>query len=439
MTAEHPRDVRRRRDLQPRVALESAERRRRRRRACHVRRASRGPTPPRRVILGVRERLDHDRQPWRASCRTASAHGCSVGAVPASSSAMRSSTLPPSRFARRSGVGVVRRDPVVELPRAPLQPAAVHRAERQLGVERAEQRQLLDDVGAAEHPVDAGWSRATSRPSSSERRSAMANGSAPTPSIPRAVWSAATMNSRPSTVRRAAGGARGERSGDRSRLVARARAARPNGSSSAASDAPQHSSISSASACRRRTSAARRRSPRRRCRTRRIAQRSQPDSSPWHSAPPKASPAPSPHTTSTRMRRHAPSDRRRGHQHAVAAELDDRRSAPRASSRSAASSGSACRRRSRTRRGCRPRPCTFDGAAMQLAVALGRPPTAAGASRGRRPSRRRRPGASSACTVDRLGSAESAPADTHRIGTSRTLRRRRRRARCSGRAPSGSR
>ena len=58
------------------------------------------------------------------------------------------------------GVGDARRvvggHPVVQLPARALQPAAVHRAEGELAVERAEERQLLQHVGAAEHAVDAG-------------------------------------------------------------------------------------------------------------------------------------------------------------------------------------------------------------------------------------------------------------------------------------------
>ena len=52
--------------------------------------------------------------------------------------------------------------------------------------------------GLPSTPSTPGWRREISRCSRSRRRSAMTKGSAPTPSIPRAVWSAATMNSRPS-------------------------------------------------------------------------------------------------------------------------------------------------------------------------------------------------------------------------------------------------
>ena len=79
-------------------------------------------------------------------------------------------------------------------------------------------------------------------------------------------------------------------------------------------------------ACRRRTSGATPRSRPPRCRPGRTRTRSQPDSNPWHSAPPNASPAPRPHTTSTgygATRSRVPSAV--GHEHTVAAHLDDRR------------------------------------------------------------------------------------------------------------------
>ena len=44
------------------------------------------------------------------------------------------------------------------------QPAAVHRAEDDLAVERPEQQQVLDDVGGAEDAVHAGPRRADDEP-----------------------------------------------------------------------------------------------------------------------------------------------------------------------------------------------------------------------------------------------------------------------------------
>ena len=51
---------------------------------------------------------------------------------------------------------VVGGHPVVELPLGSGDAAAVHRADGEPAVERAEQGELLEDVGTAEHAVDAG-------------------------------------------------------------------------------------------------------------------------------------------------------------------------------------------------------------------------------------------------------------------------------------------
>ena len=89
--------------------------------------------------------------------------------------------------------------------------------------------------------------------------------------------------------------------------------ARPAGTRS-----PRHRSAS-----RQRTVDARRRSLQPRSRTRRSGAASHPASRPCTSAPPKASPAPRPHTTSTRRAATTVSAARGGDQHAVGAELDD--------------------------------------------------------------------------------------------------------------------
>ena len=57
-------------------------------------------------------------------------------------------------------VGVVRRHPVVELPARALDAAAVDRAEGQPAVERAQPRELLEDVGAGHDAIDAGHRQA---------------------------------------------------------------------------------------------------------------------------------------------------------------------------------------------------------------------------------------------------------------------------------------
>ena len=87
-----------------------------------------------------------------------------VGAVPASASSMRSSILPPSRPQRGDAGGVVAGEPVVHRPGGAVEAAAVHRADDDLVLERAEQQQLLDDVGGAEHAVDVGVAQRLDQP-----------------------------------------------------------------------------------------------------------------------------------------------------------------------------------------------------------------------------------------------------------------------------------
>ncbi len=53
-------------------------------------------------------------------------------------------------------LGVVGGEPVVQLPRCSGETAAVHRAHGEPTVQRAEERELLEDVGTAEHAVDPG-------------------------------------------------------------------------------------------------------------------------------------------------------------------------------------------------------------------------------------------------------------------------------------------
>ena len=50
--------------------------------------------------------------------------------------------------------GVVTGELVVQFERCALQSAAVHRTEHHLALQRTEQQQVLDDVRAAEQPVD---------------------------------------------------------------------------------------------------------------------------------------------------------------------------------------------------------------------------------------------------------------------------------------------
>ncbi len=121
--------------------------------------------------------------------------------------------------------------------------------------------------GLPSTPSTPGWANAVTRAPSSRRRSAITKGSDPTPSMPRAVWSAATMNSRPSRS-----------SGRRARACSAARAAR--GSAARRSIRSVHwESVSGMvgpsagprsrrdRACRQRTSDGRPRWLRRRCRS----------------------------------------------------------------------------------------------------------------------------------------------------------------------------
>ena len=216
----------------------------------------------------------------------------------------------------------------------------------------------------ASTPSTRGLSRAMSSRSSIVRRSAIARGWPPTPIIPRAVWSAATMNSTPSAVsarRRRPGG---ERLGDRApaastRIVDAGRAyvgvVEHGHRSPVSSHSLQQSRRSRRrSAWRRRTSAARRRSPRRRWRTRRCAA----------AASRRAGRARTPRRRRHRRRGRTPprpaaaattaATVGRGDEHAVAAELDDRHlDAARRAGRRPPRRDRRCRRRRGTRRGCR--------------------------------------------------------------------------------------
>src|SRR5699024_3536443 len=57
---------------------------------------------------------------------------------------------------RLDGGGVVGGEAVLDLPRAALQPAAVHRGEHDLVLERAPDQEAREDVGGAEHAVHPG-------------------------------------------------------------------------------------------------------------------------------------------------------------------------------------------------------------------------------------------------------------------------------------------
>ena len=233
--------------------------------------------------------------------------------MPGSPSAMRVSILPPSRPLAAISRGRVGGEAVVELEDRALQAAAVHRADDHLALQGAEQQQVVEDVGGAEHAVDA-RARERGREAARAGRCGWPSPSLSprTPSAPRAGWSAATSSRRPSSPtsrrRRARGpglrdavAARATRISVRSATVTSGRCHRahrrhrrdrlPAGSAPRPRRVGRHGGGA--------LEPRRRRWPRRRWRTRGCARRSQPASRPWHSAPPKASPAPRPLTTST--------------------------------------------------------------------------------------------------------------------------------------------
>ena len=196
----------------------------------------------------------------------------------------------------------------------------------------------------ASTPSTRGWSSAVSSRSSIERRSAIASGSSPRPTIAARRVVGGDDEQHPVAGQRLAAAAAGEGRGDPRRLVRRARrSASRNSPSDSFTSRLHRASISSAvgmasahisrdgddrpggvgvgrpSARPATRRAGRGRTPRRRRRRRRARTRPRPDGA---------------------GRPSTPSARR--HQHAVGAELDDGRcSTPRASSRRAASSGSA--------------------------------------------------------------------------------------------------
>ena len=87
---------------------------------------------------------------------TACALASSVATVPGSSRQMRVSILPPSSPRAAISAARVGGEAVVELEAGALEATAVHRADGDLVVEGAEQQQVVEDVGRAEHAVDAG-------------------------------------------------------------------------------------------------------------------------------------------------------------------------------------------------------------------------------------------------------------------------------------------
>src|SRR5690606_31016086 len=197
--------------------------------------------------------------------------------------------------------GVVAGEPVVELERRAGQPAAVHRAQHELVVERTEQRQLLDEVGGAEEAVHTGprqrdgdaleevravghrarvvrdGERAARGVVGRDDQQLLARGCT---GEARALAQPLGEQARPLAAHRGDVGAGGRRH-------AEAPASRSS-TSAVVGIAVEHSRREATIAPAALANAI-------------VRCRSQPLSRPWHSAPPKPSPAPRPLTTSTRL------------------------------------------------------------------------------------------------------------------------------------------
>ena len=225
--------------------------------------------------------------------------------------------------------------------------------------------------GVPSTPSTPGRATAVASRSSRSLRLAMAIPSARTPRAPRAGWSAATMRRRPSVPT----------SGRRWR-AAQADAMRPGSRARTSVRSATDSGVSVVSERRGHQQPPARDGPARRARSRtsassgmavehssreatmapatlansRIRRRSQPPSRPWTSAPPNASPAPSPLTTVDRERRHLDPLVAGGGEHPLGALLDDRELEPPVEQGvGGAVAGRSRRRRPRTPRGCRRR------------------------------------------------------------------------------------
>ena len=216
--------------------------------------------------------------------------------------------------ARGDARGVVAGEPVVHRPGGAVEAAAVHRADDDLVLERAEQQQLLDDVGRAEHAVDVGVAAAP-RPAG---RAASAG--RPSPSGRRRRRGHRGPGGRPRPGRGCRGRRGSGRAGAGRRTPWRSRPGRPRGSRAGRATASSEMSVADRVSARERScgvltidrrrarptvgmasAQARREATRAPAALAYSAQRagSQPDSSPCTSAPPNASPAPRPQTTST--------------------------------------------------------------------------------------------------------------------------------------------
>ena len=225
-------------------------------------------------------------------------------------------------------VGVVGGEAVVDLPASPGEPAAVHRADGDLAVEGAEADEVLEDVGARQHAVDPRVVEGDEQPL--EHRPAVDHrprlaGHADHP--PRRVVGG-DDEQRPVGGQLLAPRAVGERLGDAlGSLDAHRREGGVVGVVETRHDeSPVRCSISLISLSVGMASA-------HISRPATIAPAAlaystiraggQPASKPWTNAPPKASPAPSPHTTSTGRGGDDGALVGRGDEDAVAAELDD--------------------------------------------------------------------------------------------------------------------
>ena len=92
-------------------------------------------------------------RPWEASSSTARAQAAIVATVPASSRSMRHNIFPPFILAAAVDAAVAAVIRSSSSNDAPARPPAVERREHDLVFERAEQHQVVENVGGGQHAV----------------------------------------------------------------------------------------------------------------------------------------------------------------------------------------------------------------------------------------------------------------------------------------------
>ena len=115
-------------------------------------------------VLEVRQRLDHAHQAAVGELRDDRGDGLDRAGHSRIRVVDAQQHLAAVEPAGLDVVRVVGRHAVVELPVGADDAAAVHRADREPAIERAEPRELLEDVGTGEHTVDAGLGQGAHEP-----------------------------------------------------------------------------------------------------------------------------------------------------------------------------------------------------------------------------------------------------------------------------------